>query len=225
MLLTYLRTAFLYLVLIGAIRLLGKRQVGQMEPSEFVVTMLVANFAAFPLEDSSISLVTGLVPILTVLGLELVLSYLTLRSTRLRRLLCGRPVILIENGRILQENLRSTRISMDELMAQLRQKDILKIQSVQFAILETNGGLSVFPFPRERPATAKETCTETEEAYLPITLVEDGKVCRENLIKSGREERWVKRTLRERKSNIPHTLLLTVDDSGEILWIGKEEQK
>ena len=120
MLLSYVRTIILYLVLIAVIRLMGKRQVGQLEPSEFVVTMLVANLASIPMQDGGIPLYTGLVPILTVLGLELILSGLVLQSVPLRRLLCGKPVILIENGRILQNNLRRTRITLDELTGQLR---------------------------------------------------------------------------------------------------------
>ena len=103
MILSYIRTIVVYLVLIAVIRLMGKRQIGQMEPSEFVVTMLVANLASIPMQDGAIPLYSGVVPIVTVLGLELVLSALSLRSLKLRRLLCGKPVILIENGQLLQE--------------------------------------------------------------------------------------------------------------------------
>ena len=106
MILSYTRTIILYAILIAVIRLMGKRQIGQMEPSEFVVTMLVANLAAIPMQDGAIPLLSGLIPILTVLGMELILSYLAMRSIRLRKLLCGKPVILIENGRVVQQNLR-----------------------------------------------------------------------------------------------------------------------
>ena len=155
MFLSYLRTILLYLVLIFAVRLMGKRQIGEMEPAEFVVTMLVANLAAIPMQDGAIPLYSGLVPILTVLGLELVLSGAILRSVRLRQLLCGKPVILIDNGKILQDNLRNARVTLDELTGHLREKDVLDIQTVQFAILETNGNLSVFPYPKEKPASAE----------------------------------------------------------------------
>ena len=130
MILSYLRTLFLYLVLIFAVRLMGKRQIGEMEPAEFVVTMLVANLAAIPMQDGAIPLYSGLVPILTVLGLELVLSGAILRSVRLRQLLCGKPVILIDNGKILQDNLRNARVTLDELTGHLREKDVLDIQTV-----------------------------------------------------------------------------------------------
>ena len=122
MVLSYIRTVILYLLLILVIRLMGKRQIGQMEASEFVVTMLVANLAAIPMQDAAIPLFTGLVPILTVLGVELVLSALSMKNLRFRKLLCGNPVILIENGNIIQRNLRRTRVTLDELSVYLRQK-------------------------------------------------------------------------------------------------------
>ena len=125
MLLSYMRTIILYLVLVAVIRLMGKRQVGQMEPSEFVVTMLIANLASIPMQDGGIPLYSGLVPILTVLGVELILTALSMRFVPFRKLLCGRPVILIENGKILQQNLRSTCITLDELTELLRGKDVL----------------------------------------------------------------------------------------------------
>ena len=108
MILSYTRTIILYLILILVIRLMGKRQIGQMEPAEFVVTMLVANLAAIPMQDGGIPIFSGVVPILTVLGVELVLSAVSLKSSKVRKLLCGKPVILIENGNILQQNLKKT---------------------------------------------------------------------------------------------------------------------
>ena len=131
LILSYTRTILLYLILILVIRLMGKRQIGQMEPAEFVVTMLVANLAAIPMQDGGIPLFSGVVPILTVLGVELVLSALSLKNSKIRKLLCGKPVILIENGKILQNNLRKTRITLDELTGHLREKDVLDLTVVQ----------------------------------------------------------------------------------------------
>lgn len=225
MILSYLRTVILYLVLILAIRMMGKRQIGQMEPSEFVVTMLVANLASIPMQDGGIPLFSGLVPIITVLGLELVLSYLSLRSIRLRKLLCGKPVILIENGNILQGNLRKTRITLDELTGHLREKDVLDLQSVQYAILETNGNLSVFPYPKERPATAKEAGIAAGKQYVPLTVVSDGVLMKENLQKTGKDIRWVNKVLSQRNADIKSTWLLTVDGADHIVFYPKEEKK
>ena len=222
MILSYLRTVFLYLVLIVVIRLMGKRQIGQMEASEFVVTMLVANLASIPMQDGGIPLYSGLVPIVTVLGVELILSSLSLRSMGLRKLLCGKPVILIENGKILQNNLRRTRVTLDELTGHLREKDVLDPSAVQYAILETNGNLSVFPYPKERPASAKEAGIQVKKQYLPITVISDGKIMEENLRIAGKNKNWVTRVLDEKKSTLEQTWLLTVDKADHILFYGKE---
>lgn len=223
MILSYLRTVILYLVLIGVIRLMGKRQIGQMEPSEFVVTMLVANLASIPMQDGGIPLFSGLVPILTVLGLELVLSTLALRSIRFRRILCGKPVVLIENGKILRENLEKTRVTLDELTGHLREKDVLDISAVQYAILETNGNLSVFPYPAERPASARDAGIKARRQYLPLTIVSDGCILKDNLAKAGKDEEWLRRVLNGRGAALQDTWLLTVDGGNNILWYGKGE--
>ena len=224
MLLSYLRTIILYLVLIFVIRMMGKRQIGQMEPSEFVVTMLVANLAAIPMQDGGVPLYTGLVPILTVLGLELLLAAVSLKSIRFRKLLCGKPVILIENGNILQGNLRKTRITLDELAGHLREKDVLDPRAVQYAILETNGSLSVFPDPKELPAAAVEAGIKARKQYLPVTIVSDGRLLRDNLRLTKRTESWVHRTLAKERATVADTWLLTVDESGGTIFYRKEPQ-
>ncbi len=225
MLISYFRTVLLYLVLIAVIRLLGKRQIGQMEPSEFVVTMLVANLASIPMQDGAIPLYSGLVPILTVIGVELVLSALSMRSVKLRQLLCGKPVILIENGRILQENLRSTRVTLDELTGHLREKDVLDLTSVQYAILETDGNLSVFPYPKDRPASAKEAGIHPKKQHLPYTIIGDGYLYRENLSAAGKDDRWVQKTLQAQQATLRDTWLLTVDETDKVLFMRKENTK
>ena len=225
MILSYIRTIILYLLLIFAIRAMGKRQIGQMEPSEFVVTMLVANLASIPMQDGDIPLYSGIVPILTVLGAELVLASLSLRSVRLRRILCGKPVILIENGKILQENLRATRVTLDELGGHLREKDVLDVRTVQYAILETNGNLSVFPYPAEAPASAKEAGIHPKGRYLPVTIIEDGHLFRENLSIAGKDEAWLRNILGQYRSSLAGTWLLSVDKADNVIWQGKDVAK
>ena len=222
MIISYLRTLVLYTILIAVIRMMGKRQIGQMEPSEFVVTMLVANLAAIPMQDAGLPLFTGLVPILTVLGMELILSFLSMKSLLFRKLLCGKPVILIENGNILQQNLRKTRVTLDELTGHLREKDVLDLKSVQFAILETNGNLSVFPYPKYRPAAATDAGIQVKKQFLPVTIISDGKLLPGNLQLAGKDSAWVQRVLREHKATVETTWLLTVDKEDHILFYGKE---
>ncbi len=223
MILTYCRTIVLYLILILVIRLLGKRQVGQLEPSELVVTMLLADLASIPMQDGGIPLFSGVLPIFTVLALELILSVLSVKSLGLRKILCGKPVILIENGKILQSSLRKTRISLDELAGHLRQKDVLDPSQVQYAILETNGSLSVFPYPKYRPASAMDAGIETKKQYMPITIISDGSLLPENLTLAQKDAAWVQRVLQEHHATLAKTWLLTVDKSDHILWIPKEE--
>ena len=224
MLLSYMRTILLYLILVAVIRLMGKRQLGQMEPTEFVVTMLVANLAAIPMQDGGIPLLSGLVPILTVLGVEMLLSFLALRWMPMRQLLCGKPVILIDNGRILQDNLRRTSITMDELIGHLREKNVLSIQQVQYAILETDGNFSVFPFPQFQPASAQDAGIQVDRRTLPFTIIEDGYLFRENLALIGKDMSWLRQVLREQGSTISNTWLLTVDRNDHITFVAREDR-
>jgi len=222
MIMSYIRTVILYSVLILVIRLMGKRQIGQMEASEFVVTMLVANLASIPMQDSAIALHTGLVPILTVLGMELVLSALSVKNLRFRRLLCGKPVILIENGNIIRENLKRTRVTLDELSVYLRQKDVLDPRQVQYAILETNGVLSVFPYASQVPASAQDAGIRVKPRYLPVTLVSDGRLIPENLKIAGKSRAWVEKILRQKKTVLADTFYLAVDASDQVIFYRRE---
>ena len=218
-----IRTTVVYLVLIVAVRLMGKRQLGQLEASEFVVTMLAANLAALPIEDPEFPMSHGILAIGVLLVLERLLSLVAMRSVWFRKILCGKPVILIENGKILRENLRRTRVHLDELTEHLRQKDVLDLKSVQFAILETDGNLSVFPYPGERPASAKEAGIRARPQHIPITIVADGKLLKENLAVAGKDRTWVEQVLGQRGTKIGNTLLLTVDKADKIVFYAKEE--
>ena len=223
MFISYIRTILLYLVLIFGMRLLGKRQIGQLEPSEFVVAMLIADLASIPMQDPGLPLHAGLVPILTVLGLELALSGLVMRSVLFRRVFCGKPVILIENGRILQQNMRSTRVSLDELTGHLREKGILDLKTVQYAILETDGQLSVFPYPKDAPATAKAAGIPAGKQYLPVTIIDDGCISDANLRKAGKDRAWLQRILAQHRTTPEETFLLTVESADHIYWLKKED--
>ena len=225
MILSYLRTIILYLLLIVVIRLMGKRQIGEMEPAEFVVTMLVANLAAIPMQDGGIPLFSGFVPIVTVLGVELILSHLSLKSVRVRKLLCGKPVILIENGNVMQENLRKTCVTMDELTGHLREKDVLDVTTVQYAIMETNGTLSVFPYPEERPATAKEAGVRPDKQFMPLTIISDGVLMQDNLKKAGKDRKWLDKTLKKQKASLQNTWYLSVDGQGKVVFYPREEKR
>lgn len=225
MLISYLRSVVLYCILIASVRLMGKRQIGEMEPAEFVVTMLLANLASIPMQDVGVPLLSGVVPILTVLALELLLSVLSMRSVRLRKLLCGKPEILIENGKIQQQALDRSRITADELSELLRQQSVTDLKSVRYAILETNGNLSVLPDPKEAPPSAKDLGITPEVRALPVTLISDGRLISENFAPAGVDARWVSDYLRGKGLCAKDVFLLTREQTGAVYLAVKEATK
>lgn len=222
MLQVHIRTLILYLALIVGVRLLGKRQIGQMEPTEFVITMLLANLATLPLEDPDFPLLYGLGPLgLVVLG-ELLFSLLTLKSIKIRKLFCSKPVILMENGQICEKAMRRNRINLDELTMHLREKGIYDLETVKFAILETNGQLSTLLYARHEPPSAKAANIHVKDTQLPITLISDGRILEENLILAGKDRLWLDRELERRGCQAKQVLLLTRAADGKIYFSKKE---
>ena len=217
------RTLVFYALLLIVVRLLGKRQIGEMEPSEIVVTMLLANLASITIENLDMSIFFGIVPILLVFGAELLLSYLTFRSIGIRKLFCGKPVILIDNGKICEKNLRKTRINLDELTMDLRENGIFDLTTVKFAILETDGQLSTMLYAKEQPASAKDAGQRVSDTELPVTLISDGRLVRDNLHLIKRDAAWVDAQLAQRKCSMEQVLLMTVDAAGHIVFVKKSE--
>ena len=224
LLLSYIRTIVLYLTLILVIRLMGKRQIGEMEPSEFVVAMLIADLAAVPMQDAAIPLLNGLIPIWTILAVELLLSYGAFRCIWLRRLLCGSPVILMENGKILYGNLKKTRISVDELTEHIRESGTTDLATVRYAILETNGTISTLLYAKNAPADAKSAGVHVEETELPVAVISDGRWLTRNLTLSGRSRAWVCDRLSANGCSVREVLLFTVTPSGKTYLARKRDK-
>ena len=219
----FLRTIILYILLVGGVRLLGKRQVGELEPSELVVALVIADLAAVPMQDFGTPLLFGVIPILTLLALTLLVSMLSLRSVRLRALLCGRPSVLVENGALHQRELARNRMTVDELTEELRMQGITDITTVKYAILETNGQLSVLPYAAQKPATAQAMGLTAKEAGLPLILVSDGRVLDHNLKLRGWDRDRLDRELKQRGASSPaEVYLLTVDELGKVYFAPKE---
>ena len=224
MLISLIRAVILYLALILTVRLMGKRQLGEMEPMEFVVTMLIANLAAVPMQETGTPLLAGLLPILVVLAMELILSVLIYKSVPMRRLLCGKPVILIENGRILQQNLRKTRVNTDELSEYLRIRGVTDLTQVQYAILETSGAISAFLYPKFEPAPARDAGVQVSGRKLPVTVISSGRLLRENLPLLGRDEAWVQEVLRHYNCRVQDVYLLTSEPGGKLYFAAMQEE-
>ena len=173
----FVRTILLYFIIMLGLRLMGKRQIGELEPTELVLTMLISDLAAVPMQDFGIPLLNGVVPIVTLLALSMLLSYGCMRSIRLRRLVCGSPTTLIKDGQLQQAAMRANRFTLDELIEALRSQGVTDLTTVKYAILETDGQLSVLLYPAEQPATPKQLGRAVkDDLFLPQVLINDGRV-------------------------------------------------
>ena len=218
-----IRTVIVFFSLAVCMRLLGKRQLGELELSELVVSVLVADLASLPLQDIGIPLLNGLVSIFTLFCLELILSGAALRWGRLRAFLFGKPCFLIEKGTIDQKAMVRCRYSLDELIEQLRRQGVTDLQSVEYAVLETDGTLNVILFPAQRPVTAGDMGLARESTGYPHVLISDGRVIRDNLKKCGKDDNWLQKECRARGAASPKDVfLLSVDDGGRIYYAGKD---
>ena len=223
----FFRTVILYLLLMIGLRLMGKRQIGELEPSERVLTLIISDLAAVPMQDFGIPLVNGVFPIVILLCLSMVLSFINLKSVRFRAILCGKPAIIIQNGRLVQQAMNKTRLTIDELYEQLRGQGITDLKSVKYAILETNGKISALLYTSESPVTPKVLGTQVkDDTLLPILLINDGRVMTDNLRASGRDMAWLDGQLKVRGLSSPREVFfLTVDESGRVEFAKKEASR
>lgn len=220
----FVRTVILYFVLMLGLRLLGKRQIGELEPTELVLTLLISDLAAVPMQDLGIPLANGIVPIATLLALSLLLSQLCLKSLRLRRLVCGEPSVLICNGILQQAAMAKNRFTLDELFEQLRSQGICDLASVKYAVLETDGELSVLLYADQQPLTPHQLGRAVaDEVSLPTVFINDGRILRENLKREQLSPVWLEEQLRAHGyRSAKEVFLLSRSAAGKILCIGKE---
>jgi len=225
MIVILLRTIILYILIVFGIRLLGKRQVGELEPTELVLALIIADLASVPMQNNGIPLLSGLIPIVVLLCMAMMMSVLMMRSIKFRTLLCGRPSIVIERGQLKEKELFRNRLTVDELLEELRGKGFLDLDSVQYAILETNGQLSVIPKASHQPVTAAQAGVETPESGLPMVLISDGRLISHNLQRCGYEQKWLQRQLSAHGVNrVSQVFLLTVDELGKTYFVPKEAE-
>ena len=218
------RTIILYFLLIVGLRLTGKRQIGELEPTELVLTMLLSDLAAVPMQDFGIPLLNGVLPIATLLCLSLLLSYCSLRSVRFRSLICGEPTIIIRDGIPQQSAMRHNRFTLDELMEELRCQGVTDMAAVKYAVLETSGQLSVLLYPKDQPLTPEQAgIAVADDLFLPRVIINDGRLLKDNLRAAGLEENWLHKQLKKHRcSHVRDVFLLTVDEAGSVVCIGKE---
>lgn len=181
MFIVLIRTIILYFVVIIAMRIMGKKQIGQLEPFELAITIMISELASLPMQDTEIPLIHGVIPIITLITLQASLVILQLKSEKLRNIVNGKPSILIESGQIDIEELKHQKFNINDLMEELRLQGFYDIENVQYAILETSGQLSIIPKVDSTPATKKDLNIKAKQDSLPITLILDGKINYENL--------------------------------------------
>lgn len=217
----FLRTVITYIIFVGAIRLMGKRQIGELELSEFVITMLLSEIAALPIADNTIPLTFSIIPIIVLLSLEVIISFIALKNRNIKRAVGGSPSILIKKGKLCKSEMEKTRIGIDELLCQLRLKNISDISDVEYAILEENGQISVIQNVKARNVTLEDLNINKEEKGIMHTLIADGQISDFNLKLIGHNRKWLEKQIKNQKCKLEDIFLFSVDDSGNINCIKK----
>ncbi len=219
-----IRTLILYSLVFVVMRLMGKRQIGQLQPYELAAAIMVSALAAFPMEDISIPLVNAVIPILIILIFQVVVSVMSLKNRHARTFLCGKPSIVVKNGNIMENELYNLRININDLLEQLRIAGFQNIADVEFAIMETNGSLSVVPKSQKRPITPEDLNVPTNYEGLSYSLILDGHVSHENLSNLGLTEGWLKNELAKFNINdLSQVLLASLDTSGNLFFQTKQQ--
>ncbi len=217
-----LRTLLLYIAVIAAIRLMGKRQIGDLDPSELVVTILVSDLAAVPMQDLGIPMVSGLVPIATLIVLEILLSFLALKSRPFRRLLNGQPAIIIRGGKLDIQKLRQMRLTTDEVIETLRKQNVASVADVKYGVIEPDGTLTVIPRQAKQPVTADMLGLSPRDAGLPLVVVSDGKLVNRSLQLLHLDPRDIENRLNNQSIALSDVFLMTLDDCGNTFLQRKE---
>lgn len=221
-----MRTLLVYAALIGGLRFTGKRQLGELSTSEFAVTILVSELASVPLQDPAIPLLGGIIPLITLLAVEVLLSCLCRRSIRFRRLLCGNPCMVIRDGKFDPDMLRLLRLSPEDVLEGLRMAGVALVSDVRCGIIETNGQLSVLPYADKQPLTPSDLGKHPKDAGMARVLIFEGKIRRGVLRQLGKDEAWLLRTCRARGIHAPEDVfLLTLDDCGNLFVQTREVRR
>lgn len=223
MIISTLRTILLYIVIIAAIRIMGKRQISEMQTSELVITLLMSNIASIPMQDTDQSMLSGIIPIMVLLVCEISISYLMLKRTKIRSLICGKPVIIIDNGKIDRDAMIQLRISTEDMYEQLRQKDIFDIKEVAYAIIETNGKLSVMKKPENDTVTVSDMKIKAKEKPLQVSVISDGEISKSSLRYCGFQESYIQKVLKKESTALSDVFIMTMDKNGSYNIIKKEK--
>ena len=224
MAIVFFRTIILYFVIILAVRIMGKRQIGELQSSELVVTILISELAAIPMKESERPFLFGLIPIITLVCFELIFSYIGMSSTKVRRIIVGSPSIIIKNGVISQKEMRRQRYSIDDLLEDVRFAGCKSLDEVEFAVLEANGKLSVFPRSELSPVCPQLLDLPAEEKEIPHVLISDGRIIDKRLESLQKSEKWLYQTLKDSGYHSVQEIFLMYTDHQDNMYIIPKEQ-
>lgn len=222
MLTVFLRTVITYLVLMIAMRIMGKRQIGELEVSELIVTLMLSELATSPISNTDIPVSHAIIPIITVLTFEVVTSVILIKIPRIKNFVSSKPSVLIDKGKLNQRELAHIRMSVDELVGELRRQGSTSIEEIEYAILEQNGKMTVVPKMRYRQPTLEQMKLKDKESGIAHILIADGYINRYNLRGTGHDDAWLEAELKRRGHRSSEVYLMTVDDVGNIFLVPKE---
>ncbi len=225
MLVNFIRAIIIYVIVLIVMRLMGKREIGQLQPFELVISIMIADLASIPMADIGVPIFNGIVPILGLLCMHLVITVLNIKSVNIRKITCGKPTILMHRGKIDEEALKRERFTVSELQERLRVKDVFNLGDVEYAILETNGEISIILKPNKRTTTPEDFNIEPEYEGIPYDLVVDGKIMYENLNKIGRDKNWLIKEIKKFKTVPEDVFIATIDGKGNFYCQQKEKGK
>ena len=224
MLITFIRAIILYVVVLIVMRLMGKREIGQLQPFELAISIMIADLASVPMSELGIPLTNGIVPILALLVMYMIISILNMKSVNFRKIMSGKPAILIYRGKIDEKALRKESITINELQERLRVDNIFNLGDVEYAILETNGELTVIQKPEKRALTPQDLNISPEYEGISYDLVVEGKIMYENLKALGKDEKWLEKQLKKFDAKPENTLVATMDGKGQFFCQKKEDR-
>lgn len=225
MLTVLIRSVVLYLCIMLFMRLMGKRQLGELQPAELVISVLISNIVSLPVEDPNVPLLMGIIPVAMLVGLELIVSVLSLRFRSIRTLMGGNPVVIIHNGVIDQGALKTLRFSIDDLMESLRSQGIFDLSQIQYAIVETNGTVSILPYEKDSPATPTQLKLTLAPREVPVVVISDGMVLEDGLREASMSRKQLNRILEKEQVSVRDVFLFSADKSHRYTLIQKENKK
>lgn len=225
MLITLFRTIILYILVLITFRILGKRQVGELQPADLVITLLLSEILVIPMQDTQIPLINTFIPVLLLIGFEVLISVFSIKSIRFRTLLQGNSIIIIRDGKLDQKQLKLLRFTVDDLLEELRKKDVFDISEVQYAIVETDGTLSVLLKPDARAPKAEALSATEEDSGIPCVVISDGHIIKSEFAECNMTVQKLRKLLQKKKIQQENILLMTLDKTGNMHWIEKEKKE